>query len=136
MPRPRKEPKLNAAKSEVIEEAWLKQDPDGFEPSKAAVADDEIVIAHYVPEMKKIVFTNGRDPGQELMFHYHTKTHPLKHYTLFHGKEYDLPVEVIEHLENCAEKQYGYRQGPNGHPEMYVKGLKYLYSCKSPRKVA
>jgi len=136
MPRPRKEPKLNQAKSEVIEEAWLQQDPVGFQPAKSAVAEDEIVIARYVPEMRRIVFQNGRDPGQELMFHYHSKTHPLKHYTLFHGKEYDLPVEVIEHLENCAEHQYGYRQGPNGHPEMYTKGLRYLYSCKTPRKVA
>ena len=133
MPRPKKEPKLNAEKSEVIEEAWLKETPDGFSEPKGV---PEVVIATYIPPMKRVVFINGRDPGQELMFHYHTKTHPLKHYTLFHGKEYDLAEEVIEHLENCAEKQYGYRQGPNGHPEMYVKGLKYLYSCKSPRKIA
>lgn len=135
MARPKAQPKLNNSKPEVIEENWLQQNPEGFTSSKVP-EPDEIVFSNHIPEMRKIVFINGRDPGQELMFHYHTKTHPLKHYTLFHGKEYDLPVEVIEHLENCAEKQYGYRQGPNGHPEMYTKGLKYLYSCKSPRKVA
>lgn len=122
--------KLNDLKSEVIEENILKENPEGFP------FEDKIVITHHIPEMRRIVFINGRDPGQELMFHYASKTHPLKHYTLFHGKEYDLPVEVIEHLENCAEKVYGYQPGPSGHPEMYVKSLKYIFSCKTPRKIA
>jgi hypothetical protein len=135
MPRAKAQPKLNHAKSEVIEENWLKQTPDGYEEPELH-SDEKIVLTNYIPPMRRVQFINGRDPGCELMFHYHTKTHPLKHYTLFHGKEYDLPIEVIEHLENCAEKQYGYRQGPNGHPEMYTKSLKYLYSCKSPRKIA
>jgi hypothetical protein len=136
MPRAKREIKLNTQKSEVVHEAWLQETPEGFSEPKGPVHDSGIVITNRIPEMRRIVFMNGRDPGQELMFHYHSKTHPLKHYTLFHGKEYDLPVEVIDHLENCAEKIYGYRQGASGHPEMYTKGLKYLYSCKTPRKVA
>ncbi len=128
MARPKS--KLNEQSSEVIEKNILQENPDGL-PDESG-----IVLTPYVPEMRKIVFINGRDPGQELMFHYHSKTHPLKHYTLFHGKEYDLPVEVIEHLENCCEKVYGYRQGASGHPEMYTKSLKYIFSCKSPRRVA
>jgi hypothetical protein len=128
MARPQK--RLNDAKSEVIEDNFLKQDPEGLPDSSG------IVIAKHIPPMRRIIFLNGRDPGQELMFHYHSSTHPLKHYTLFHGKEYDLSEEVIQHLENCAERQYGYRQGQSGHPEMYTKSLKYIFQCKSVKKVA
>lgn len=132
-----KKPKrLNDAKAEVIEENIFVENPKGFAKAKGVGGDSGIVVVKEVPEMRRIQFINGRDPGQELMFHYHSATHPLKHYTLFHGKEYDLPLEVIEHLENCAEKQYGYRQGPNGHPEMYTKGQRYIFSCKTPRKTA
>ncbi len=126
--------RLNDKPSEYIEDNILKEHPEGMPSTATVPADGEIVFSRYVPEMKRVVFTNGRDPGQELMFHYHSKTHPLKHYTLFHGKEYDLPVEIVDHLENCAEKQYGYRTGPSGHPEMFVKGLKYIFQCKSVRK--
>jgi hypothetical protein len=134
MARPRKN--LNEHPPEYIAENHLKEDPEGLPPCESMSNEGKIVIAKYVPEMRKVQFVNGRDPGQELMFHYHSKTHPLKHYTLYHGKEYDLPVEIIEHLENCAERQYGYRQGPNGHPEMYVKGYKYIFQCKSVKKAA
>lgn len=134
MARPQK--RLNDQKSEVIESNILKENPEGFPEAKGPGGDSGIVIATHIPEVRRVVFVNGRDPGQELMFHYHTKTHPLKHYTLFHGKEYDLPAEVIDHLENCAERVYGYRPGPSGHPEMYTKSLKYIFSCKPVRKVA
>lgn len=127
--------KLNAASSEVIEKNVLQENPEGL-PKIDPSYGESIVIAPVVPEMRRITFVNGRDPGQELMFHYHSKTHPLKHYTLFHGKEYDLPVEVIDHLENCAEKVYGYRPGQSGHPEMYTKSLKYIFSCKTVRRAA
>jgi hypothetical protein len=137
MQKIRSKPKnLNSKSSEYIQENILKQNPDGL-PSNATVPmEDEIVIARYIPEMKRIQFINGRDPGYPLDFHYHSKTHPLKHYTLYHGKEYDLSVEIIEHLEGCAERQYGYRQGPNGHPEMYVKGLKYNFRCQPVKRSA
>lgn len=128
--------KLNDKPKEYIEENILQESPEGLPPCPTVPKEGKIVIAKYVPEMRRIQFINGRDPGQELMFHYHSKTHPLKHYTLYHGKEYDLSVEVIEHLESCAEKQYGYRQGPNGHPEMYVKTLKYIFRCQNVRKSA
>ena len=128
MARPQK--RLNDAKSEVIEENILKENPDGLPDSNG------IVIAKFVPETRRIQFINGRDPGYPLDFHYHSKSHPLKHYTLYHGKEYELSEEIIQHLENCAERQYGYRQGPNGHPEMYTKSLKYIFQCKSVKKVA
>ena len=128
--------KLNDKPSEYIEQNILKADPEGLPECPTVPAEGQIVVAKYVPKMRRIMFQNGRDPGQELMFHYHSKTHPLKHYTLYHGFEYDLPEEIIEHLENCAELQYGYRTSVNGHPEMYVKGKKYIFSCKSVKKAA
>jgi hypothetical protein len=128
--------KLNNAKSEVIEENVLRENPEGLPEATLSFEKEGVTIAKYIPEMRKIQFINGRDPGQALTFHYHSETHPLKHYTLFHGKEHELPIEVIEHLENCAEHIYGYRPGPDGHPEMYVKSLKYIFSCKALRRAA
>lgn len=132
----RPQSKFKNASSETIEQNLLQENPEGLPSCGTVPAEGEIVIAKYIPEMRRIQFINGRDPGQELMFHYHSKTHPLKHYTLYHGKEYDLPVEIIEHLESCAEKQYGYRLGPNGHPEMYTKTLKYIFRCQNVKKAA
>lgn len=128
--------KLNDKPSEYIEQNILKESPEGLPPSATVPEEGEVVVAHYIPEMRRIMFINGRDPGQELMFHYHSKTHPLKHYTLFHGKEYDLPVEVIDHLETRCEPVYGYRVGVSGHPEMYTKSQKYIFSCKPVRNIA
>jgi hypothetical protein len=126
--------KLNTASPDVIDANFLSERAEG----SADVKDpgEGVVIAKQVPQTERVLFLNGRDPGCELLFHYHSATHPLKHYTLFHGKEYDLPLEVIDHLESCAEKQYGYRAGPNGHPEMYTKALKYIFTCKRVRKAA
>ncbi len=124
MSRPRN---LNDKSSEYIEQNFLSVNPEGLPPVKDP---ESIVMATHIPEMRTITFINQRDPGHEVMFHYHSKTHPLKHYTLFHGKEYTLPVEIIEHLEDCAQKQYANRMGPNGHPESYVKGLSYNFRCQ------
>lgn len=128
--------RLNDKPAEYIEENILKEEPEGLPSNPTVPQEGQVVYSAVMPEMRRIQFLNGRDPGQELMFHYHTKTHPLKHYTLFHGKEYDLPVEIIEHLESCAEKQYAYRPGPGGHPEMYVKSLKYIFRCQNVRRAA
>jgi len=128
--------KLNEAKSEVIQEEILKENPEGLPeiPSDLPGAEG-IVTSTHIPEMRRIIFVNGRDPGYPLEFHYHTKTHPLKQYKLLHGHEYDLPVEVIEHLEGCNEPVYAYRTGLDGHPEMYIKSKKFIFQCRTaPRK--
>lgn len=117
--------RLNDQKGEVIAEEILKENPTGL-PDKAG-----LVIAKEVPKYRKIQFMNGRDPGYPLEFHYHSKTHPLKHYTLYHGMEHELPEEVIDHIENCHENIYAYKTGVNGHPEMYVKSHKYIFQCKN-----
>ena len=124
--------KLNQASSEVIQENILKENPAGL-PDEATG-----IISHstHIPEMRKVIFLNGRDPGVALHFHYHSKTHPLKQYTLYHGFEHELDVEVINHLESCAERIYGYRKTAQGMPEHYVKSLKYIFSFKNPSKQA
>jgi hypothetical protein len=86
--------------------------------------------------METIIFRNDRDPGIPLEFHYASKTHPLHHYTLYHGQEAQLPVEVIEHLESCSIPIYEYRKGPDGHPKMYQNGRKYSFTCKTVRSAA
>jgi hypothetical protein len=126
---------LNNASKEVIEKNILLQNPEGL-PTEVKGLPDEvtgIVISKEIPKMKKVVFLNGRDPGETLYFHYHSKTHPLKQYTLYHGQEHELPVEVIEHLESCGESIYAYRTGRDGHPEMYRKSMKYIFQFKSSK---
>lgn len=128
---------LNSESSDYIESNILKESPEGLPPLQGTIPKEaEVVIANSIPQTRKVKFINGRDPGYPLDFHYHSKTHPLKHYVLYHGTDYELPVEIIEHLENCCEAQYGYRTGPNGHPEMFYKPAKYLYRCQSVKQAA
>ncbi len=135
MARTRAMRRLNEQRAAVIVKEILKQNPEGFE--EAALPEPKVVVADKVPEYRTVQFLNGRDPGYPLDFHYHSATHYLKHYRLFHGKEYDLPVEVIEHLEQCNEPQYGYRPGPDGHPEMFIKARKYIFQLRNvPKKAA
>ncbi len=136
----RKSP-LNEAKSETIQAEILKENPEGLpetSPKELGIPDDDgLVISSHIPPMRKIIFLNQRDPGIPLEFHYHSKNHPLKPYKLLHGHEYDLPVEVIEHLESCNEPVYAYRTGADGHPEMYVTSKKFIFQCRTaPRKSA
>jgi len=134
MARPRSH--FKDADGETIQRNLFDENPEGLPPIDDAPIAQKIVIAQKLPEMRRICFINGRDPGVALMFHYHSKNHPLKHYTLFHGKEIDLPVEVIDHLESCGRPHYAYKNGENGHPEMYVKSFDYMFQCKSVKKVA
>jgi hypothetical protein len=135
MPRGRKKgtgKKINQQKEAEITKAFLEQDPEGFEKVDD-FEPEKLVIAKYVPEHRTVIFLNGRDTGVELRFHYASKTHPLKTYLLHHGHEYTLPVEIIEHLENCRVFNYGYRKGVDDLPEFYVTGCKYLYQFRTKR---
>ena len=125
-PRGRPIKRLNDQRPAVVHEQILKENPDFF----ADVPPEPVVIAKKIPEMRRVQFLNGRDPGYALDFHYHSGTHYLKQYKLLHGHEYDLPVEIIEHLEERNEPQYAYRVGESGHPEMYIKARKYIFQLR------
>ncbi len=127
--RGRKPNKLNDQKAAVIKEQFLAPNPDGH----PVQLDEPLVVTATIPEMNKVVFVNGRDPGCPLEFHYHSKTHYLKQYKLLHGQEYQLPVEVIDHLEGRSVPNYAYRKGLDGNPEMYVSSYSYLYQCRNVR---
>jgi len=137
MARPRKnaEPKLNDMDKETIAKNFLQED-------STDIPETKVVIAKEVPKYERVVFINNRDPGCILYFHYASKAHPLKHYTLMHGMEYDLPVEVIKHLEgqndmdpySCHSRIYSERKNYEGNPETYVSGYKPYFQCRSVRK--
>lgn len=125
--------RMNDKPAEVIEKNFLQASSPDMPPSHTVPDAGQIVPMATLPNTQRFTFHNGRDPGHPLEFHYHSKTSPLKHYTLHHGHEYELPIEIIDHLEQCGEAQYGYRPGIDGHPQMYVKGKKYLYRCQPVR---
>lgn len=132
----RRQARLNDAKSEVIAENVLKENPEGFPPVDHTTVE-KIVVSRNMSEYRDVQFLNGRDPGYPLDFHYSSKTHPLKQYKLLHGHNYKLPVEIIEHLESRSEPVYGYRRGADGHPEMYVTSRKFIFQCRNvPRNNA
>lgn len=120
--------RLTDEKAGVIAENILKAEPEGFSPLPNP---DSLMITKTVPEYRKVTFLNGRDAGYPLDFHYSSKTHPLKVYKLFHGKDYDLPVEIVEHLESRREPQYSYRKGDSGFQEHYISGYKYIFQLRN-----
>jgi hypothetical protein len=103
-----------------------------------------VFVSKEIPRTEEITFINNRDsasPTVPLEFHYHSKTHPLKRYTLYSGKNYTLPVEIIQHLEgqgeldpySCHKREYAERMGPNG-TELYVNNYVSYYQCRRVRK--
>lgn len=135
MARMRRIPKLNDQPKEVIEKNFLEEVPE------AIYANEKVVIANEIPKMERVLFQNNRDPGAALYFHYCSGTHPLKHYTLVHGQEYDLPVEVIKLLEGqragdpytCHSRLYSERRNLEGNPETYVSGYKPYFQLRTVR---
>ena len=101
-----------------------------------------IVVCKEIPKYEKIVFLNNRDPGETAFLHYHSKTHPLKHYELHHGQEYDLPVEFIKHLEGqndydpyaCHLRDYGMVTNSQGLPQPGITGYSPYFQCRPVRK--
>jgi hypothetical protein len=129
--------RLNDCSAEVIEENFLKEEID---PNEIHM-NEKVVVANEIPPMQKIIFINQRDPGCALQFHYKSKTHPLKQYTLYHGFKHDLPIEVIEHLEGirdgdpwaCHSRQYARRSRPDGTTETYANNYVAYFQCKRVR---
>lgn len=123
--------KLEKSKQEIHDQ-MLKQhydEPEFLEKS----LEEKIVISEHIPEYRKVVFINQRDPGIMMSFHYKSATHPLKHYDLMHGEEYNLPVEVIEHVESCGYPLYGKEEMLKGRQIRPIVGYKYHFSFRSPK---
>jgi hypothetical protein len=56
-------------------------------------------------KMVKGIFKNIECPGAMHTFHFRKYKEPVKTYYLMDGGEYELPIEVVEHLnQNCAYK--------------------------------
>jgi len=104
---------------------------ESIEEVREKLQDKKVVIANEVPQYEKITFRNQRDPGYPLEFHYASKTHPFKNYTLVDGQEYPLPREVIKNLEGCRENIEKYRKNAQtGLPEIYIAGYKTHFVCE------
>jgi len=97
-------------------------------------------IASQIPEEQEIIFINNKDPGETLEFHYHSKTHPLKHYKLIPGQKRKLPVEVIKHLEgqsdndpySCHRREYE-EKFVDGFSQLFVRNYVSYYQCRPVR---
>jgi hypothetical protein len=104
---------------------------ESIEEIREALQDNKVVVFNEVPQHEKVVFRNQRDPGHALEFHYSSKTHPFKQYTLVDGQEYPLPREVIKNLESCRENIEKYRKNTHtGLPEIYIAGYKTHFVCE------
>jgi len=126
--------KINEGSKEVIEKNFLQEEQE--------LPNTTVHVYKEVPQTAKGIFINNRDPGVALMFHYSSKTHPLHHYTLYHGQECELPLEVINHLEgmnsfdpwSCHRRMYGKRTLPDGSSEIFENGYQSYFQFK--RKAA
>lgn len=92
--------------------------------------EGQVIDFKEVPKYEKVIFRNQRDPGQPLHFHYASKNHPFKMYTLIDGDQYNLPLDVIKNLESCRENIEKYRKNSKGLPEIYVAGYKTHFVCE------
>lgn len=129
--------RLNEQSQEVVHRNFLEENPD-------IPTEEKVVVAQEIPKYERILFLNQRDPGVMLHFHYSSKTHPLKHYDLMHGKEYDLPLEVIQHLEGqgkndpyaCHKRMYSRRFRDDGISETYASDYVPYFQCRPVRRAA
>jgi len=129
--------RLNDCSKETIDANFLSENPEIPANEKVNVHP----AAQPIPQFEEIIFLNNRDPGTTLHFHYASKTHPLRHYDLIHGQRYNLPVEVIRHLEgvndydpwSCHERLYGVTKDAYGRTNPGVTGYKPYFQCKPTR---
>lgn len=103
---------------------------ESIEQVREELKDEQVIVATDIPRTETVIFRNQRDPGHVLQFHYSSKTHPFKQYTLVDGKKYPLPIEVIKNLEGCRENIEKYRKNSEGNPEIYIAGYKTHFVCE------
>lgn len=120
---------LGDQSAKKVTEEFLKENPEGL-PDELP---EKIVIAKEVPVYRKVVFVNQRDPGVMLEFHYRTKSHALQHFKLMDGETYELPEEIIAHLESCSIPIYGKEIEEKGVFKRPVIGHRYMFSLRNPQ---
>lgn len=124
-------PRAKKVPVEKLQDQFLQGPADeSIEKVREEMKENQVVVANEIPKHEWVIFRNQRDPGQPLEFHFASKTHPFKRYTLIDGKKYQLPTEVIRNLEGCRENIEKYRRNSDGIPEIYVAGYKTHFVCE------
>jgi hypothetical protein len=80
---------------------------------------------------RKIKFMNNEDPNVDLAFSYRPKgVDEPESYRLFPGYVYELPVDVIEHLNNQTYPIYSTQLDPNTGQIQHVRQGSYnRFTC-------
>jgi len=126
--------------AKIISEGTAKAGTNLLLDNEEMPAELVVHVAKEIPKMREIIFINNKDPKEMLEFHYHSKTHPLKHYKLLPGQRYTLSEEVINHLEgqsandpySCHKREYAERM-VGGMTELYVTNYVSYYQCRPVR---
>lgn len=83
-------------------------------------------------ELEYVEFYNIEEPGHPITFSYGPAKRTKK-YTLLHGGKYELPKEIINHLESRQTPMYDYRPDGNGRMTKYLKGYQSRFQCRTVR---
>ncbi len=90
-----------------------------------AVAEKPVVVEPEPVVMKRIRFQNLENPGQDLEFN-----KQLVDYHLCDGQAYNLPEEVVTHLNGISMPRYEFRPNPEtGVLETKIVGRIPRFSC-------
>ncbi len=112
-----KKAKKQAVEEEVNENTPRRRNLDRIKPLCDRAPDDRAHASVRVPENRRIVkgiFKNMECPGTMLTFSFRKYKEPITTYYLMDGATYDLPIEVVEHLNtNCGYKQHEWKLANN-----------------------
>ena len=107
------EVKKQSIEQEVNEKKPVRRNLDRIKPLCDHSPDTQAHASVRVPKNREIVkgiFKNIESPGTMLTFAFRKYKEPIKTYYLMDGCEYDLPIEVVEHLNNnCGYKQHEWK---------------------------
>lgn len=83
-------------------------------------------------ETELIEFYNIEEPGHPITFSFGPAKRTKK-YTLLHGGKYELPKEIIHHLESRQTPMYDYKPDGLGRMSKYLKGYQSRFQCRAVR---
>jgi len=89
--------------AETTEELIQEKKNTGGRPRKNAASQEP---ENSMRKMRKIKFMNNEDPEVDLAFTFITKNGTSETYRLYPGYEYELPTDVINHLNSLAYPVY------------------------------